>query len=71
MGSLVAYMATQSKMFPLERLANIVTLAAPLEESPQLFNGGVEAYIEKITSTFKDHLWNEVVHVNFYGGPRD
>jgi hypothetical protein len=51
MGSLVAYLSTMSKKFPLERLANIICLAGPLEESPQLFNSEISMIVNKITTS--------------------
>lgn len=72
MGTLVAYLAaTQSAKFPLEQLANVFCLAGPLEESPQLFNGDLSLILKRITTSYKAHLWNEVLHLNFHGAARD
>jgi hypothetical protein len=71
MGSLVAYVAMNSKKFPVQQLANVFCLAAPLEESPQLFSGDISAILKKVTTNFNEHIWNEVLHVNFHGGARD
>jgi hypothetical protein len=71
MGSLVAYLATTAKKFPIERLANVFSLASALEESPQLFNGEVTELLKKVTTTYNDHLWHNVFHLNFHGAARD
>ena len=52
MGSLVAYLATSSKKFPMERLANVFCLAGALEESPQLFNSEISEIVKKVTTTY-------------------
>ena len=71
MGSLVAYLATSSKKFPMERLANVFCLAGALEESPQLFNSEISEIVKKVTTTYKEHLWTEVFHFNVHGAARD
>jgi alpha-beta hydrolase superfamily lysophospholipase len=71
MGSLVGYLATHSKKFPVEKLANFFSLASALEESPQLFNGEITEILRKVTTTYNEHLWNNVVHLNFHGAARD
>jgi len=71
MGSLVAYLSMTSKKFPVSQLSSVFCLAGPLEESPQLFSGDLTSIIKKITSAYQPHIWNEVLHINFHGGPRD
>jgi hypothetical protein len=46
-------------------------LGSPLEESPQLLNSGPSTILHKIVANYKHHLWNNVAHFNFHGGPRD
>jgi alpha-beta hydrolase superfamily lysophospholipase len=71
MGSLVSYLATSSKKFPMDRLANVFCLAGALEESPQLFNSEISEIVKKVTTNYKEHLWTEVFHLNLHGAARD
>lgn len=71
MGSMIGYLASHSKKFPVQKLANFFSLASALEESPQLFNGEITEIFRKVTSTYSEHLWNNVVHLNFHGAARD
>lgn len=72
MGSVVGYLAAaRSKKFPIEQLANVFSLAGPLEESPQLFNGEVSSLLHTITTIKNPWLWDNVLHVNFHGAARD
>jgi len=71
MGSLVAYLSTSAKKFPLERLSNIFCLAGALEESPQLFNSEATEALTRISSNYKPHLWKNVFHMNLHGAARD
>eukprot|EP00347_Sterkiella_histriomuscorum_P022144 403331526 len=71
MGSVVAYLAMSSSKFPINQLQNVFTLAGPLEEAPQLFNDGIAYYINKVAISQKPEVFENILHVNFHGGPRD
>ena len=70
-GGGVSYYSTLSKKFPVSQLANIITLATPLEYSPLYFNRGGEAILDKIYQNVSNHLVENVVHINIHGGARD
>ena len=71
MGSVVSYLATSLKKFPMDRLANVFCLAGALEESPQLFNSEISEIVKRITTKYNEHLWTEVFHLNLHGAARD
>jgi len=70
-GAYAAYEAIKQHRFPSNRLKNIFSLAAPLNESPlRLQIVGMDSFIDDLFKLDYGKL-THVAHFNINGGPRD